>query len=80
MTASDLILSPEEIQAVTRYKQPAAQLRELHRQGFWRARRSKADGKVVLERAHYEAICAEGPAKKGGSGRRQAPPPDLLPA
>lgn len=37
-----LILTADEIQALTGgYVAPAAQLRELHRQGFFRARRSK---------------------------------------
>lgn len=77
-TATSLILSAEEIQTVTRYRQPAAQLRELHRQGFWRARRSRATGEVILERAHYEAVCTDAPTRKGG--RREPPPLDLLPA
>ena len=32
---------PDELQALTGYKQPAAQLAELQRQGYWRARRAK---------------------------------------
>lgn len=52
-----LTLDSDELHALTGYRQPAAQLRELHRQGFHRARRSPA-GHVVLERAHYEAVCA----------------------
>ncbi len=39
-------------------KQPARQLAELKRLGFWRARRLPIIGRVVLERAHYEAVCA----------------------
>jgi hypothetical protein len=30
---------------------------ELHRQGFSRARRDRL-GRLVLERAHYDAVCA----------------------
>lgn len=52
-----LLLSTEEIIALTGYKQPAAQLTELKAQGFHRARRNAA-GHVVLERAHYDAVCA----------------------
>lgn len=37
--------------------QPRRQLGELHRRGFWRARLG-ADGRVVLEHAHYQAVCA----------------------
>lgn len=50
-----LTLTPDELQALTGYKQPAAQLAELHRQGYWRARRAPITGRVILERAHYEA-------------------------
>lgn len=52
-----LILSDDQLRELTGYRQPACQLRELHRQGFHRARRNPA-GHVVLERAHYEAVCA----------------------
>ncbi len=52
-----LILSTDELYQLTQYRQPACQLRELHRQGFHRARRG-VDGAVILERAHYEAVCA----------------------
>lgn len=51
-----LTLTPDELQALTGYKQPAAQLAELHRQGYWRARRAPITGRVILERAHYEAV------------------------
>lgn len=56
-------LTAEELTRLTGYSQPAAQLRELHRQGFHRARRNPA-GRVILERPHYEAVCAgrEAPA------------------
>lgn len=37
--------------------QPRRQLTELHKRGYWRARLG-VDGRVVLERAHYEAVCA----------------------
>lgn len=35
--------------------QPAARVRRLHAEGFVRARLS--DGRVILERAHYDAVC-----------------------
>lgn len=67
---ADLILSSMEIEALTGYKQPAMQLSALKAQGFHRARRNAA-GHVVLERAHYDAVC---------TGREQtAPPPALRP-
>ncbi len=52
-----LILSSDEVEALTGYKRPSDQLSELHRQGFARARRDRL-GRVVLERAHYLAVCA----------------------
>ena len=59
MAADGLLLSPDEIAAVCGgYVQPARQLEELHAQGFHRARRSQVTGAVILERAHYEAVCA----------------------
>lgn len=51
-----LLLTPHELQTLTGYKQPAAQLAELLRQGYWRARRAPITGRVILERAHYEAV------------------------
>ncbi len=52
----NLTLSPEELRMLTGYQQPVRQLDELRRQGYWRARRSVL-GSVILERAHYEAVC-----------------------
>lgn len=66
-------LTPDEIRELTQLVQPAAQLRELRRQGFWRARRG-AHGAVILERAHYEAV------SRGEDQARPAPklrPPNL---
>ena len=50
-------LSHAEIAQITGYQQHAKQLEELLRMGFWRARRSRLSGSVILERAHYEAVC-----------------------
>jgi len=52
-----IVLSEDELRTITRYSQPSRQLNELHRQGFHRARKSRFGG-VLLERAHYEAVCA----------------------
>jgi hypothetical protein len=52
------ILPAAEIQRLTGYKRPSDQLRELHRQGFYRARRAKVTGEVILERPHYDAVAA----------------------
>jgi hypothetical protein len=51
-------LSAQEVAQVTGYKRPADQLEELHRQGFYRARRSPTTGAIILEREHYTAVCA----------------------
>lgn len=49
-------LSAEEVAEITRYKRACDQLPELHRRGFHRAYIGR-DGVLVLERAHYEAVC-----------------------
>jgi hypothetical protein len=51
-------LPTEAIERLTGYKRPADQLKELHRLGFYRARRAKVTGEIVLERPHYDAVCA----------------------
>jgi hypothetical protein len=53
----DLLLTEAELEALTGYRRPHEQLAELHQQGFSRARRNRL-GRVVLERAHYDAVCA----------------------
>ena len=51
-----LLLAPDELLALTGYKQPAAQLAELQQQGYWRARRAPITGRVILGRAHCDAL------------------------
>ncbi len=51
------IFSFVELVELTGYEQASRQLEELHERGFWRAR-IRRDGRVVLERPHYEAVCA----------------------
>lgn len=59
-----IILTSDELEGVSGYRSSKRQLAELHRQGFYRARIS-ATGNVILERAHYDAVCAgEKPAKE----------------
>jgi hypothetical protein len=53
----DLILSAAELKKITGYTMASKVLAELHRQGFHRARINRL-GVVVLERAHYDAVCA----------------------
>ena len=55
--APSLVLSDAELVELTRYRRPGEQLAELQLRGFHRARRAR-DGAVVLERAHFEAVCA----------------------
>lgn len=54
---SGLLLSAEELLEITGYEKPALQLEVLLAEGFHRARRNVLN-RVVLERAHYEAVCA----------------------
>jgi hypothetical protein len=59
--AEVLTLSRQELLALTGYARPGDQIAELHRQGFYRARRVR-NGAVVLERAHYLAVSSGGSA------------------
>lgn len=71
---TDLLLSEAEIVALTTYARPAEQLVELHRQGFYRARRNRL-GQVVVERAHYDAVCRS--ARGAANDETSAPRPKL---
>lgn len=64
---SDIILSDAELEAITGYEQATKQLNILHDRGFVRAWINR-DGKVVLERSHYEAVT------RGEFGPRPAAP------
>jgi hypothetical protein len=69
MAAPSLILSHEELVALTGYRRPAEQLKALHARGFARAWRNRL-GQVVLERAHYDAVCSRaGAANDPAAGR-----------
>ena len=70
----ELTLTPEQILEITGYQRQADQLNELHRQGFWRARRQPVSGDVLLERAHYDAVCA---GQTAPGKRRGEPEPQL---
>lgn len=68
-------LPQDEIQRVAGGRKRArAQLEELRAQGFYRARLG-IDGKIVLERPHYDAVCAGRVAPAGE--RRDTPRPRL---
>src|SRR5690242_9958327 len=73
---SSPLLTPDEIREIAGgYEQPRRQLQELRRQGFWRARLSRSNA-VILERAHYEAVCA-GAAAPGQTPPCEAPRPQV---
>lgn len=52
-----IVLTDDEIKQLTGYEWPSKQLEALHQLGFWRARISRV-GRVLVERAHYEAVSA----------------------
>jgi len=52
-----ITLSQEEIEELTGYMRPLDQLEDLRQRGFIRAFRCRKTGKVILERAHYLAVC-----------------------
>lgn len=59
---TSVTLSREELKALTGYEQPSKQLAELHRRGFARAYIGRQG--LVLERAHFEAVCRGETEKK----------------
>jgi hypothetical protein len=66
---AEITLSKAELVALTSYELPCKQLARLHADGFHRARIGR-DG-VILERAHYEAVCrgeSEKPRKTANIG------------
>lgn len=68
-----ITLSPAELERITGYssKRPGLQLAELHRLGYYRARRGKVTGEVILERAHVEAVAAGSTAVPLGTARNR---------
>ena len=52
-----ITLSVDELIRITGYEQPNRQVKELLDRGFWRARIGRM-GEAILERVHYEAVCA----------------------
>lgn len=65
-----LVLQDLELVELTGYQKATKQLQVLHRRGFHRAFISRA-GRVVLERAHYEAV-TRGEAAAPGVARKAA--------
>lgn len=56
MAEPDIILSQAEIEQLTGRRRPVDQLVALHAAGYVRARRAHT-GRVILERAHFLAVC-----------------------
>jgi hypothetical protein len=71
---TEVTLTPAEIESLTGYsaKRPGLQLQELHRLGFYRARRGRVTGEVILERAHVQAV-ASGNVEAAGGEQRNRP-------
>ena len=68
-----LILSPDELVQITNgLTQAAAQLKELHRQGFVKACRPRMGG-VVLYRVHYEAVATARESDERAQNTRPGP-------
>lgn len=70
----NITLDETELVALTGYERPSKQLAELLRQGFYRARIGRFN-KVVLERAHFEAVCA---SREASDDRPRVKPPKLM--
>ncbi len=56
MADPDIILSQAELEQLTGRRRPADQLVALYAAGYVRARRAPT-GRVILERAHFLAVC-----------------------
>lgn len=70
---TDLTLSDAEIRTLAGgLNQPQRQLEALRACGFWRARLSRAH-RVILERAHYEAVCAGAAPPAANPSREERP-------
>lgn len=67
------VLSETTLFKITGYKQASKQLASLKADGFYRARINRL-GKLVLESAHYEAVCAGQVRPLTRGGRHDAEP------
>ncbi len=56
MAEPEIILTQAELVHLTGLRRPADQLVALHAAGYVRARRAPT-GRVILERAHFLAVC-----------------------
>ena len=66
-----LTLTPAELHEITGYTQPTRQLAMLRERGYWRA--WMQHGCVILERAHYEAVCSGLMQQNGSRGNMHEP-------
>lgn len=53
-----ILMTDQELVELTGYQWPSKQLASLKKQGFFRARINERTGSVLLERDHYQAVCA----------------------
>lgn len=72
-----ITLSEEELIELTGYRAARKQVENLKQQGFWRARINRL-GVAILERAHYETVCA-GQIKQLVEDQRTPHSPKLRP-
>ncbi len=75
--ANSLVFSQDELVLLTGYKWASKQLDSLKKAGFFRARLNSA-GNVVLERAHYEFVCASQDATFPGRKKPKVRVPSLI--
>lgn len=54
--STDILMTQDEIRALTGLQQPASQVARLQAMGYWMARRTPLG--VALPRANYLAVCA----------------------
>lgn len=75
--AASLTLTDDEVRELSGgYVRAADQLKALLARGYFRAYRSKVTGRVIVERAHYDAVAA-GASSAANDAR---PRPKLRPA
>jgi len=60
-----ILISRKRIIEITGYRTASKQVASLRKHGFTRAR-VNAKGKVILERAHYDAVCTGQAHRMGG--------------
>jgi hypothetical protein len=76
---SAILMSAEELVELTDQRQARRQYEVLRARGFWRVQLTH--GRVILERAHYLAVCAGAlaPGTPSSQQREQRPIPKIQP-